>query len=89
VPNPSPEVTRHRNRVAGLQRYGNPDPEKLGEAHHDLRAAKLAEHIERTLAAAPPLTAEQLSKLAELLKPARDAITKSRLAELNGRGDVA
>jgi hypothetical protein len=71
VPKPSPAVTRHRNRVAGLHRYGNPDPEKLDEAHRDLRAAKLEDYIAKTLAAAPPLTDAQRSRLAELLKPVR------------------
>ena len=37
----------------------------------DKAAAKIAAYIERTLAAAPPLTDEQRVRLAELLRPAR------------------
>ena len=40
------------------------------------------------LAEAPPLTDEQRSRLAELLKPARQAIVAARIAEL-GDGGVA
>ncbi|WP_273734170.1 helix-turn-helix domain-containing protein [Mycolicibacterium septicum] len=37
-------------------------------------------YIEETLASAPPLTAEQRAKLAELLQPARAALAAARLA---------
>jgi hypothetical protein len=37
----------------------------------NLHAARLEDYIEKTLAAAPPLTAEQRARLAELLRPMR------------------
>ena len=40
---------------------------------HIAGAARIAEYIDKTLAAAPPLTAEQRTRLAELLRPARRA----------------
>ncbi|MGV0699137.1 hypothetical protein ABQF47_12145 [Mycolicibacter sinensis] len=38
---------------------------------------KIAAYIERTLAAAPPLTDEQRHRLAELLRPARNTAGKA------------
>jgi hypothetical protein len=46
------------------------DPEYLA-AKRDLAATSIEEYIERTIAKAPPLTAEQSTQLAELLKPVR------------------
>jgi len=43
------------------------DPEKIAEARGDLNAAKIQAFIEKTLADAPPLTAEQRKRLARLL----------------------
>jgi hypothetical protein len=69
----SPDVARERARIAGLigggKRSGD-DPVVIA-ARRDLEAAKLAEHIERVVAAMPPLTPAQRMKLAELLKPVR------------------
>lgn len=39
------------------------------EARRDYRAAQLAEYIQRTVDAAPPLTAEQRARLARILAP--------------------
>jgi hypothetical protein len=67
-----PAAAHHRARLAGLRKRPPGDPEVL-DAQRGLASAKIADYIERTLAAAPPLTAEQRDKLAELLRPVRAA----------------
>ena len=52
----------------------------------ELRAEKTTVYIQRLLNEAPPLSPEQRSKLAGLLRPAREAIVAARLAELDTRG---
>jgi hypothetical protein len=59
-------------------------PDQVEDRRRDLAQAKIADYIERVLAEAPPLTDEQRAKLAELLRPAREAVTAARLAELDG-----
>ena len=59
-------------------------PDQIEDRRRDLAEAKITDYLERELAKAPSLTDEQRAKLAELLKPARDAITAARLAELDG-----
>ncbi|MGH3635438.1 MAG: hypothetical protein ACRDTS_15405 [Mycobacterium sp.] len=74
----SPERARHRARVASLTRcqrngerpHGDP---ALTDAVRDLAAVRIAEWVEKQLAAAPPLTDDQRTRLAELLKPARQS----------------
>ena len=66
-----PHVSHARARVAALSRPGAGDHAKRTQARRDLNAAKLQDYIERTLAAAPPLSDEQRNRLAELLRPAR------------------
>ncbi|MGV0718536.1 hypothetical protein ABQE93_24330 [Mycolicibacterium sp. XJ662] len=68
-----PAVARHRAAVAGRTRAvrnGECPPQTLADAKRDLAEAKIAAYIEKALVAAPPLSDEQLSRLAELLKPA-------------------
>jgi hypothetical protein len=48
-----------RNRLANTAR------------HHSNDQSKIADYIERMLAEAPPLTDEQRTRLAELLRPVR------------------
>jgi hypothetical protein len=43
------------------------DTARLTAAHADLATAKVADYIERTLAAAPPISAEQRGRLVRLL----------------------
>jgi hypothetical protein len=68
----------HRGRIAGLARAVRngerpvDDPE-LACAKRDYAAARIADYINKTLADAPPLTGEQRTALAELLKPVRRA----------------
>jgi hypothetical protein len=68
---PSPATAHHRARVGALSRDRQPnDPEFLA-AKRDLAAANIEDYITRVISAAPPLTAEQRTRLAELLRPIR------------------
>ena len=62
-----PQWTHHRARVAALSRDRAPDDPELVDARRSLAAARLEEYIERTVAAAPPLTAAQRARLRGLL----------------------
>ncbi len=55
-------------RVAALTRSREPDDPELIAARRSLRAARLADYIERTVDAAPELTAEQRDRLVLLLR---------------------
>jgi hypothetical protein len=59
--------THHRARVAALSRDRVPHDPDLLDARRDLRAARLEEHIRRTVDAAPTLTEAQRDRLALLL----------------------
>ncbi len=60
--------TTERARVASLSRSRTADDPDLLGARRDLRAERLAEHIKRIAAEAPPLTDEQVSRLTTLLR---------------------
>lgn len=62
---------QERARIAGLTRSRQADDPELVEARRRLRTERTAAYIEKVLAEAPPLTDEQRTKLAELLKPVR------------------
>jgi hypothetical protein len=47
------------------------DPVRIEELRRELAEAKITDYVEKVLATAPPLTAEQRTRLAELLKPVR------------------
>lgn len=64
----TPTIYHHRARIASLTRSRAADDPELLTARRDLRAERLAEHIERTVAEAPPLTPEQLDQLKALLR---------------------
>ncbi|WP_324667158.1 putative PhiRv1 phage protein [Mycobacterium canetti] len=64
-------IYHHRGRVAALSRSRRANDPEYVAAQQDLAAANLEAHIARTLAAAPPLTDEQRTRLAELLRPVR------------------
>jgi hypothetical protein len=55
-----------RARLAVLHRH-HPEDDHSG-VRRDLRAARLADYIKRTVDAAPPLTPEQCDELALLLR---------------------
>ncbi|MGI8682425.1 MAG: hypothetical protein ACR2JO_09945 [Mycobacteriales bacterium] len=54
-------------RAGGAAKAGK--PEAIAESRRDLAAERIACYIERVVAAAPPLTAEQQTRLAALLRP--------------------
>lgn len=60
-------VSSASGRLAGLHRYGTPDPVAVADARRELTAAHVERTIQRALAAAPPLTADQRARLAALL----------------------
>ncbi len=62
--------TTERGRVAALSRSRPVDDPDLINARRALRAERLADRIEQVVAEAPPLTPEQLDRLAALLRPA-------------------
>lgn len=62
--------TGPRARVAALSRHQPDNVEAIADARRDLRAARLEIYIERTVAAAPPLSAKQRDRLALLLRGA-------------------
>jgi hypothetical protein len=62
----SQAVMKARSRLGVAVRLGRHD--EAVEARRDLAAAVLEDHIKRTVDAAPPLTTEQRSRLALLLR---------------------
>lgn len=64
----SPSVAHERARVASLSRDRKPDDPELIQARQNLAALTLAQHVERVLAAAPPLTDEQRTRISALLR---------------------
>jgi hypothetical protein len=56
-----------RNRLARLHSAGAPDPAAVIDARRELAAANCERAIQKALAAAPPLTADQRARLAALL----------------------
>ena len=61
------EWTHHRARVASLTRSRASDDPDLVEARRNMRAARLADHVERALADLPPLSETQRTTIARLL----------------------
>jgi hypothetical protein len=84
---PPPEAAYHRAAIAGLTKNGVPkDDPRYAEHRRALDAALLADHIRKVVDRAPPLTAEQRTKLAELLKPVRKKLAEQKLAQHNNGG---
>ena len=67
--------TAERARVASLSRSRDPQDPDLIEARRNLRCLRLEDHIRKVIAEAPPLSDDQRSRLAGLL---RDAQTRVR-----------
>lgn len=61
-----------RNRLAVVAKRQPDDQAAIAAARRDLAAAKLEDYIERVVASAPPLTADQRDRLALLLRPDAD-----------------
>lgn len=64
-----PEVISSATRIARAVKAC--DPEAEAQARRELAEAKIADYIRRVVDAAPPLTDEQRTRLAELLRPVR------------------
>jgi hypothetical protein len=68
------------------------DPQGIEDANRDFATEKIAHYVTRVLAEAPPLTQEQRTRLAELLRPARKpapdrkVAAQARLTELESAG---
>lgn len=62
--------TAERARVASLTRSRTADDPELIDARRRLRTERLAHHVQKVLAEAPPLTPEQRDRIARLLTPA-------------------
>jgi hypothetical protein len=60
--------TRERAKVASLSRSRTADDPELVDARRNMRALRLEDHVTRVLAEAPPLTDEQLGRIAALLR---------------------
>jgi hypothetical protein len=65
---PPASIARHRATVAALARHRGPDDPDLASARRELRAANLEHAIREAVAGAPPLTYEQRTRLAALLR---------------------
>ncbi len=62
-------IAKHeRARVAALTRSRAPHDPDLIDARRSLAAANLEKYVEKVIAAAPPLTAEQRERIADLLQ---------------------
>jgi hypothetical protein len=61
---------QNRGRVASLTRHRRPDDPELAAARLALQAANLQAYVERMIATAPTLTAEQRDVICALLRPA-------------------
>lgn len=68
---PAPQVAKARSNVAVQSRTHGPNAPQTVEARRGLLEAKTADYIEKVLAQRPPLTDEQRTRLAELLRPVR------------------
>lgn len=60
------EARHLRGRIASLTRSRTDDDPELVDARRDLTAIRLHDHVQKTLAAAPPLTDDQRRRLAGL-----------------------
>ncbi|MGV0695861.1 hypothetical protein [Mycobacterium paraintracellulare] len=61
-------VNQRRAKYAALIRHRSADDPDVLDAKRDLVAEGLRVHIERVLASAPPLTAEQRDRIAAILR---------------------
>ncbi len=60
--------TKHRAEVAALSRSRSADDPDLINARRNLRAERLAEHVAKVVAQAPPLSPAQRDRIAVLLR---------------------
>jgi hypothetical protein len=62
---------RTQSRPLPCVKNGERSPDELILAQRDLVFANVADYIQKTVAAAPPFTPEQVDRLRVLLEPAR------------------
>ncbi len=60
--------TQERARYAAISRHRPGDSAALAETARNLAAERLAAHVERVVAQAPPLTPAQRDRIAALLR---------------------
>lgn len=65
----TPDERSARARLAAAKRH-HPDDDKTHELSAQFKTDRLAQHIERLLATAPPLSQDQRGRLAALLRGA-------------------
>jgi len=56
-----------KGRLARASRDHAPDSPEILDLRRELTAAKIAQYVEKVVASAPPLTADQRARLAALL----------------------
>ena len=61
-------VTHFAGKVGALSRSRNADDPDLADARRNLRAARLADYVEKVVAEAPPLTPEQRDRITAILR---------------------
>jgi hypothetical protein len=67
APRKVPRTRQLSAQIALATRHHGPGDPRLPELRAELRTEQLAEHIERVVASAPPLTPEQADRLRSLL----------------------
>lgn len=65
----SNDIQSLKGQVASLTRSRRSDDPELIQARQELRVAVLAQHVRRAVEALPPLTDEQVARVAALLRP--------------------
>lgn len=73
----TPQSRAARARLARSARAKGPDSVETVDARRDFNAARLDDYIRHILSQAPPLTDEQRTRLAELLRPARPVVASN------------
>lgn len=59
---------QQRGRIAALSRSRTPEDAELVEARAQFKADRLADHVRRVVATAPPLTPDQVDRIAAILR---------------------
>lgn len=62
------DVLRLSGRYSQVKRNRPPDDPIVIEAHRDLVAARLLVHVSEIMASSPPLTSDQVGRIAALLR---------------------
>lgn len=65
-----PKTSEQHSLIGSIRRIGKENPERADELRRDLRALSAEKYIQELVDKAPPLTDEQRSRLAALLRPA-------------------